>query len=261
MRFETLVCHLLEAMDYQVLHPPAIGPDGGRDILVERILRDAMPEVCQKVVVQCKHYARSGRKVGDRDVGVWQTTMTRYRAQGYLLVTDTYVTEKLSTAFREYTAANSPTKWATFWDVDRMIRHLHEHPKVRDSFLEWASPTPSLLEEQAAEVQAWLGAMGYRVDNVSQLDERTVAMETSKVRPADEERTLVHYVGGRMESTDIAGLATRLGPAFAQGWLISFGCVPKEVRDQASAYARTRVFSLIDYAMASDVMRLLLEHP
>src|SRR6266568_4526036 len=87
-RFEALVCQLLEAMGHRILEKPAVGPEGGRDVLVERTLKDAMGEKRERVVVQCKHHAHSGKAVGDSDVGVWRNAMTRYKARGYLLVTD-----------------------------------------------------------------------------------------------------------------------------------------------------------------------------
>ena len=86
-QFEALVCQLLEAMGYRILEKPAIGTEGGRDVLVERILKDEMVERRERVVVQCKHHAHSGKAVGDSDVGVWVNAMNRYKARGYLLVT------------------------------------------------------------------------------------------------------------------------------------------------------------------------------
>ena len=101
-QFEALVCHLLEAMGFRILEKPAVGTEGGRDVLVERTLKDVMGEKKERVVVQCKHHAHSGKAIGDSDVGVWVNAMTRHRARGYLLVTDVRVTENLSRSFREY---------------------------------------------------------------------------------------------------------------------------------------------------------------
>jgi len=147
-RFEALVCHLLQMMGYRVLEKPAVGTEGGRDVLVERVLRDEMGEQCEKVLVQCKHYAGSGRAVGDSDVGVWQNAMARHDAHGYLLVTDTRVTENLSWSFRKFTEneTNFP-RWAKFWDVDDIILRLNKHPDVRDSFF------PQILEKARLATQ------------------------------------------------------------------------------------------------------------
>lgn len=129
--FEALVCALLESMGYRILEKPAVGTDGGRDILLERRLRDHLADRTERVIVQCKHFAHSGIAVADGNVGVWQNAMTRFHATGYLLVTDTKVTENLSRSLREFTnnPANFP-KWADYWDAAKLLLHLHDHPHV-----------------------------------------------------------------------------------------------------------------------------------
>src|ERR1039458_6237627 len=110
-------------MGYRILEKPAIGTEGGRDILIERQFSDAMAEFRERVVVQCKHHAHSGRAVSDKDLGVWQNALTRYQARGYLLVTDAHVTENVSRSFREFT--NDPAsaqRWAAFLDIDELCR-------------------------------------------------------------------------------------------------------------------------------------------
>ena len=72
-RFEALVSHLLESLGYRILERPAIGPDAGRDILVERTIKDLMLEKTEKVVVQCKHYIRGGRAVSEKHLAVDRT--------------------------------------------------------------------------------------------------------------------------------------------------------------------------------------------
>ncbi len=71
-RFQSLVVRLLEVMGYRILQEAGSGPDGGRDILVERKLGDAMGEMRERVLVQCKHGAHSGRAVSDGDLEGWQ---------------------------------------------------------------------------------------------------------------------------------------------------------------------------------------------
>src|SRR5207244_4324103 len=107
---------------------------------------------------QCKHYAHSGKAIGDKDLGVWENAMKRYKARGYLLVTDTRPTENMSKSFREYTEdeANFP-KWAGFWDVDELITHLNKYPEIRDSFLPPDRQQVTPLQELADEVRTWLG--------------------------------------------------------------------------------------------------------
>jgi HEAT repeat protein len=162
-RFETLVSQLLKAMGCRIIEKPAIGTEGGRDVLVDRILSDPIiGERSERVVVQCKHYAHSGRPVRDSNVGVWQNAMTRHKAQGYLLVTSTRVTENLSWSFREFTEENRPHKWAMFWDIDELIQHLNQHPDVRDTFFP-LPPRPLFPQSVAEEVAGFLEARGYKI--------------------------------------------------------------------------------------------------
>lgn len=139
-RFEALVCELLQKMGYTILQGPAVGPDGGRDILIERTLKDELAELRERVVVQCKHYAHSGRTVRERDLGVWENTVHRYDAQGYLLVTSTTVTENLSRAFSEFTRSNRP-RWATYWIGERLEILLAGQTEIRDAFFPAAPPS------------------------------------------------------------------------------------------------------------------------
>lgn len=133
IRFEALICELLRAMDFPILEEPAVGTDGGRDILIERVIRDHFGERRERVVVQCKHFAHSGRAVSDGDLGVWQNVLERNAAQGYLLVTSTRVTKKLNDAFVSYSKNNSP-RYALAWSSEKLEMLLNAHVSVRDTF-------------------------------------------------------------------------------------------------------------------------------
>lgn len=141
-QFESMVCELFRAMGYPILEPPAVGADGGRDFLVERIIRDPISDTRTRIVVQCKHHAHSGRSVNEGNLGVWTNTFIRFQAQGYLLVTSSTVTENLNRVFIEFTRNESP-KFATFWDADRLRLLLGEHPDVRDCFFPPLTPKVS----------------------------------------------------------------------------------------------------------------------
>ena len=57
-QFEALTRHLLEAMGYRILEKPAVGPDCGRDILIERVDKDAMVERRERPQRRIRQYAR-----------------------------------------------------------------------------------------------------------------------------------------------------------------------------------------------------------
>jgi hypothetical protein len=58
-------------------------------------------------------------------------TMVSYQTRGYLLATDTRVTENLSVAFR---GMNESGKWANYWDVDDLMRFLAQYEPIRRSY-------------------------------------------------------------------------------------------------------------------------------
>jgi len=248
-RFEALVCQLLEAMGYRILERPAVGTEGGRDVLVERVTKDAMIERHEKVVVQCKHYAHSGKAIGDSVVGVWQNAMTRYKARGYLLVTDTHVTENLSRSLREFTEdeMNFP-KWAAFWEVDQLIRYLNEHPNVRDSFFPPESITPMAPQDLAGEVQTWLQAIRYKVDDLRQLDDRRTSMVATLDEGTVKQSVRVHCIGGEITPSDVKALESALDLRTPQGWLISDKRVSQKARQLAAAEeSHVQVFDLAGF--------------
>jgi len=248
-QFEELIHQLLEAMGYRVLEKPAIGTEGGRDILIERTLKDAFTERRERVVVQCKHTAHGGRAVGDADVGLWQNAMHRYKARGYLLVTSTRVTENLSRAFREYTEdeANSP-RWAAFWNAETIVQHLDEHSDIVQRFF----PRPPLgqitIEHLASEIRTWLEAVRYKTTSPEITSERTLdffaEMDVGTIR----QRILVRCVGGRISHTDVVSLYSKVTPQTPQGWLISDYPTAAEIKSRASlSFPVIRISSLAEF--------------
>jgi len=244
-RFEALVCQLLEAMGYRILEKPAVGTEGGRDVLVERILKDVMGERREKVVVQCKHYAQSGKAIGDKDIGVWENAMKRYRARGYLLVTDTRVTENLSKSFREFTEdeANIP-KWAAFWDVDDIISHLNEYPNIRNTFFPPTSLALTPLQDLAGEVRTWLESIRYRVSDPQTQDARTIDMIAVLDQGTIKQQILIRCIGGEISPSDIDKLDAKLTRKIPQGWLISDKRVSEQARKRVDKDGTIKIFNL-----------------
>jgi hypothetical protein len=247
-RFEALICQLLEALGYRILERPAIGTEGGRDVLVERTLKDPMGEKSERVVVQCKHFAHSGRAVGDNDVGVWRNAMARYKARGYLLVTDSRITENLSRSFREFTSddANAPY-WANSWDVDQLISFLNKYTDVRDSFLPLEGGVQTPLAELADEVSNWLSAIHYDVTFIerSELDIRDMlaTFEEGTIK----QQVLIRCVDGEISSAHVDELDSLLNRNTPQGWLIGDKRVSKNARTRAQQIVSIRIFNLSEF--------------
>jgi len=245
-RFEALVAQLMEAMGYTILEKPAIGTEGGRDILVERTLKDVMGERRERVVVQCKHHAHSGKAISDRELGVWQSALTRHKARGYLLVTDVRVTENVSRAFREFTndEANYP-KWAAFWDVDTLTSHLYRHSSIKDAFFPKSSDRHADHMELADEVHSWLQAVNYDVGMPTVVNERSIELAVSVQHPVASKSVRVRCVDGELNLSDAENFYQYLNTQSASGWIIS----ETRVSDRARQFAlKHRVIEVLNFA-------------
>lgn len=251
VRFEALVCQLLEAMGYKILERPSIGADGGRDVLVKRILKDEMGEKRETVLVQCKHHAHSRKAVSDRDVGVWRNAMTRHKARGYLLVTDSRVTENLSRSFREFTNddANAPG-WATFWDVDQLIVLLNQHTEVVDSFFDLEPTVQTALDDLATEVRTWLQAIRYDVVYLEQSTRAARDLLATLEEGSIKQQVLVRCIDGEVSGAHVDELIKLLDRKVPQGWLVSEKRISKSARIRASKDVSVKVFNLAGFLQA-----------
>lgn len=195
--------------------------------------------------MQCKHHAHSGKAVNDSDVGVWQNAMARYKARGYLLVTDTRATENLRRSFQEYSddEANSP-KWATFSDVDKLIAELDKQPQVRDAFFPPRDIKRTSLEELALEVRQWLEAIRYTVTDMKQIDERCISMIATFDEGTIQQKVLVHCIGGEIVVPDVDLVDRALSRKIPQGWLISDQRVSAGAQRRADGDDSFQVFTL-----------------
>lgn len=252
-QFETLICQLLEAIGYRILEKPAVGTEGGRDILIERVIKDAMVEQRERVVVQCKHKAHSDRAVNDSDVGVFQNVMTRYQARGYLLVTSTRVTENLAKALREYTKAEvNSLKWANFWDVDEIIKHLNKYPFVQETFFP-RQLTPA--EALADEVQVWLNAVGYKTVN-QQSDAHHVDFVVTVRQGLDIKHLLLRCIDSEITTSRLKTLEDDLdAQKISEAWIIS----DRRVSSSAQNYTATRT-TIIPYSLSSFVSNIFASY-
>ena len=98
--FEQLIREILLVYD---LHPQwsGKGPDQGRDILATEKLEGPMGEAERTWLIQCKHFAHSGRSVGRADVGSVVDDCRQVGAEGYLLACSTHPSASLVTKLKE----------------------------------------------------------------------------------------------------------------------------------------------------------------
>lgn len=121
--FELLIRELLFTKGYRVLWSGA-GPDGGRDLLCYENRDSLFAGDTRKWLVQCKHFARSGRSVGVGDLDNIVDSCNHHDADGYLLVCSTWPSSSLVNRLEAITASPRHDIIATYWDgvqVERLL--------------------------------------------------------------------------------------------------------------------------------------------
>jgi hypothetical protein len=126
--FEQLIREILLVMG---LHPQwtGQGPDQGRDIVATETLEGPLGTIEQKWLVQCKHFAHSGKSVGRDDVGSFDSDCRQISANGYLLAVSTQPSSGLVTKLKELADQSQTPLRIKVWDsVD--IEKLLAEPRL-----------------------------------------------------------------------------------------------------------------------------------
>ena len=87
--FEQLIRELFECIGNESFWT-GVGPDGGRDLIVKENLIGNLSRIERRWLVNCKHYAISGRSVGVDDIINITDTLSAVDATGLILACTTY---------------------------------------------------------------------------------------------------------------------------------------------------------------------------
>lgn len=119
--FEILIRELLYNKGLEV-YWSGKGTDGGKDLLcIEKPLSN-FKTVEKRWLVQCKHYAHSGRAVSSSDLEDIVGACDEHNATGYLLVCSTYPSSSLVKRFEQI--QNNKNITTAFWDYRTIEREL-----------------------------------------------------------------------------------------------------------------------------------------
>ncbi|MBU0703343.1 MAG: SUMF1/EgtB/PvdO family nonheme iron enzyme [Chloroflexi bacterium] len=237
--FELLCEDLLRAMGFAIEHPPARGPEGGKDLIIGEVVRDKMGFAEErKTLVQCKHKAQSGRAVGFAEVANYRDAMDQYKVRRYLLITSTLPTEDLRTKFEATSKKGDYV--ALTWAKNYLARLLDEHSAVRDRYFppeEVETPTPagSLSET----VEGLLTVMGFACQSREAIADRVRLVCTRKgafarpvavvCREGAIERPDVEALLAQVQAQELGGgvlvTHTRVSPAARQRAATTEGAV------------------------------------
>lgn len=121
--FELLCRDVLKSKGINILSNPAVGPDQGKDILVEVESKDELGTKEKLIyVVQCKHYAKSGKSVQEGDLGDFRSICDKHNADGYFLMTSTMPSVTVSSTFE---GVNKKGDYkCLFWDKKQLEREI-----------------------------------------------------------------------------------------------------------------------------------------
>ena len=113
------------------------GADQGRDLLVTTVVNDGILIRQFKWVVQCKHYAKSGKSVQPSDFQndvSFTDIVAHHHANGYLLVCSTIPSTNLQSHFERLTEQDTNPYFFTIWDETRVCEELNRHLNVMKQF-------------------------------------------------------------------------------------------------------------------------------
>jgi len=176
--FELLCEDLLRAMGFTIVQSPARGSDAGVDLIVSETVKDTMGFAEErKSLVQCKHYAHSGKAVPFSDVANYREAMDQARVRRYLLIASTLPSQDLQNKFKAVSEAGDYV--ALIWSRNHLARFLDAHPDVRGRYFP-PPPGPTPADDLAHTVEGLLTVMGFTCQERQPAGDRVRLVCTSK---------------------------------------------------------------------------------
>ncbi|RKH53173.1 restriction endonuclease [Corallococcus llansteffanensis] len=142
---EALTEHILRGLRYDPFRSGR-GADGGKDLHCIQRVKSDLAEYSRTWLVQCKHFAHSGRGVNEDDIGSIVDKCRKHQADGFLVVTTTVLTNELVKTLEAIAAEKRDGIVTGYWDEHR-LRELLLRPQLEEVLRRF-------LPESFARVQA-----------------------------------------------------------------------------------------------------------
>lgn len=137
-------------------HWTGIGPDSGRDLLVEEELQSQIKNDKKLWLVDCKHFALSNKTVGVGDITDIRDRCERVGAKGFLLVCSTTISSELARKLEEI---NTNTDISTeLWDsvtIEKQLLNPLSY-SVAQQFFPESLKTPSWKMFYTEREERWM---------------------------------------------------------------------------------------------------------
>ena len=121
--FELLIREILYQKGLEV-YWTGKGPDGGKDLICVEHLKGTFNEIERRWLVQCKHYSRSKKAVGDSDIFNIVDKCIENKASGFLLACSTIPSSPLKNRLRAINDNEKINIKTEVWDGIRIEQEL-----------------------------------------------------------------------------------------------------------------------------------------
>ncbi len=145
--FEQFCEELLLKKGIEIISKPSRGPDYGVDILANVTVFDNLGiKEKQRVLIECKHFARSNRSVRESDIGNVIERAISTNCNKYLLITSTTVSSVISHQLEGISNNPSIPISATFWSKNDLDKMVYEFPDLKERYFIKTSQSNTALD-------------------------------------------------------------------------------------------------------------------
>jgi hypothetical protein len=133
--FEMLCEDLLKSMGFIITRRFSRGSDQGADLIVQKKYEDALGYVDSlRIMVECKHYAKSNRSVREDQIGNIIERTLSHNCNRYLLITSTLPSTSVRNQLENIT--NNPVIGisAAFWAKNNLSSYIEKFPDLIDKY-------------------------------------------------------------------------------------------------------------------------------
>lgn len=133
--FEMFCEDLLKARRYILISCPSRGPDKGCDMILTYTYTDELGFIVDmRVLVECKHFAKSGRSVREGDIGNVVERVFANNCNGYLLITSTIPSSSVAHQLQGISNNPSIPISASFWAKNDLENLLSAFPQLEKKY-------------------------------------------------------------------------------------------------------------------------------
>ena len=204
--FEYLVEDILKRKGFTVISRPAIGPDQGKDMIVERLVTDDMRITThERYLVQCKHFiTKRNSSVKESDIPNFTTRSKQHNANRFLLVTSGMVSETVKDLFHAENSDERSGIKCVFFSKHDLIDYL---APFNDLYEKYFDLTRSSLNAKAKTLLQYIYTHQFQVHRGAILfDNQITAVFGNDGYSSKDKKKYINLFRGFLKSENIKEL-------------------------------------------------------